>query len=151
MPWGVFGFGVLTGACPNLSGLSFMKRRTRRANAKPTIPGAYMAYLHCWRDSAPASQLMCIAVISSHATARKLHQCHADSIHRIGRLGCAHLQPNFLATLPTSMGARKPPTLLEAVQTPQTVPRSVSDHQVVMMRAHAGAPKPCRKGMHSKE
>lgn len=55
----------------------------------------------------------------------------------------SHLHPNRLATLPTRIGAKNPPTLLEAVQTPHTVPRSVSDHQVVMMRAQAGAPRPC--------
>lgn len=56
-----------------------------------------------------------------------------------------YLQPKRRATFPTSMGARKPPTLLEAVHTPHTVPRSVSDHQVVMMRAQAGAPRPCKE------
>ena len=41
------------------------------------------------------------------------------------------------------MGAAKPPMLLEAVQKPQNVPRSLSAYQDVRKRAHAGAPSPC--------
>lgn len=47
--------------------------------------------------------------------------------------------------MPARMGAAKPPMLLEAVQKPQKVPRSLSGYQRVKMRAHAGAPKPCRE------
>lgn len=44
--------------------------------------------------------------------------------------------------MPASRGARKPPTLLEAVQKPQKVPRSLPANQAVRKRAHAGAPSP---------
>ena len=45
--------------------------------------------------------------------------------------------------MPARMGAAKPPMLLEAVQKPQKVPRSLSGYHAVRMRAHAGAPRPC--------
>ena len=45
--------------------------------------------------------------------------------------------------MPARMGATKPPMLLEAVQKPQKVPRSLSGYHSVRMRAHAGAPSPC--------
>ena len=46
VPCLVEGLGDATGAWPNLSGLSFMKSSTSRAKARPTMPGAYIAYLH---------------------------------------------------------------------------------------------------------
>ena len=55
----------------------------------------------------------------------------------------AHLQPYSEAAVPARMGAAKPPMLLEAVQKPQKVPRSLSGYHSVRMRAHAGAPSPC--------
>jgi hypothetical protein len=54
-----------------------------------------------------------------------------------------HRQPYMVAAVPARIGAAKPPMLLEAVQKPQKVPRSLSGYQRVRMRAHAGAPKPC--------
>ena len=56
----------------------------------------------------------------------------------------SHLQPYMLAAVPARMGAAKPPMLLEAVQKPQNVPRSLSAYHDVRKRAHAGAPSPCR-------
>lgn len=69
---------------------------------------------------------------------------HNNCIEKIyaSSKGKNYLQPYLRATLPTRIGAKKPPTLFEAVQTPHTVPLSWSDHQVVMILAHAGAPNP---------
>ena len=50
--------------------------------------------------------------------------------------------------MPARRGARKPPTLLEAVQKPQKVPLSLPANQAVRNLAHAGAPRPCKKTPH---
>ena len=56
-----------------------------------------------------------------------------------------HLHPYMLAAVPARIGAAKPPMLLEAVQKPQKVPRSLSAYHEVRKRAHAGAPSPCAR------
>ena len=56
-----------------------------------------------------------------------------------------HLHPYAAAAEPARIGAKKPPTLLEAVQKPQKVPRRASGYHDVRMRAQAGAPSPCSR------
>ena len=70
-------------------------------------------------------------------------QLHERCVSRAG--DGHHLQPYMLAAVPARIGAAKPPMLLEAVQKPQKVPRSLSAYQEVRKRAHAGAPSPYAK------
>ena len=56
-----------------------------------------------------------------------------------------HLHPYAAAADPARIGAKNPPTLFDAVQKPQNVPRRASGYHDVRMRAQAGAPSPCSR------